>query len=158
MNHLIQFLYNDVHTFLHKLDIPLEKKQLTIWRKWLMLFMKHSEQISSQQVLIEVTHIKKIPFQKAVNRVDGVLENESLSTNFDWLQIYEKLQMKRNSCQNIRNIMTDYMIMHIFTDFIRVTKMEENLMDIIQSLDTGDIYEPDWQLNYTKKILHLHNM
>ena len=116
-----------------------------------MLFMQNFEKIQSLQVHIEVTHIKKILFQKAVKKVDDVLENENQNTNYDLLQIYGKLQMNRNFYPNIKNIMTDYTIMRTCTDFTKVTRIEENLIDTIQNHDTEDIYESTQQLNYTKK-------
>ena len=76
-------------------------------------------------------NIKNIRFQKVVNRVDDVLENENQNINYDWLWIYERLQMKRNFYQNIKNIMTGYMKMRIYTDSIRVIRIEEKLMGIM---------------------------
>ena len=76
-------------------------------------------------------NIKKIRFQKVVNKVDDVLENENQNINYDWLWTYERLQMKKNSYQNIKNIMPGYMKMPICTDFIRVIKIEEKLMGIM---------------------------
>ena len=111
--------------------------------------MKLFEKIQLLQVHIEVIHTKKIPFPKTVKEVDDVLKNENLSINYDWLQICGKLPMNRNFCLNIKNITTDYTRMHIYTDFIKATKIEESLMDIIQNHDTEDIYELDQPLNFT---------
>ena len=102
--------------------------------------------------------IKRILSQKAVNKADDVPENENLNINYDWPQICGKLQTNRNSYLNTRNITTDYTIMLIYTDFIKATKTEENLMDIIQNLDIGDIYELDQLLNFMIEISLSLNM
>ena len=102
--------------------------------------------------------IKRILSQKAVNKADDVPENENLNINYDQLQTYGKLQTNRSSYLNTKNITTDYTTMLTYTDFTKVTKIEESLIDTIQNRGIGDIYELDQLPNYTKKILHLPNM
>ena len=116
------------------------------------------QQTLSQQVPIEATIIKKTQYQKVVNKADDVPENENLNINFDQLQIYGKLQMNRNSYRNTKNIIIGYTTMLIFTDFIKVTKIEENLMVTTQNHVIGDIYELDQLLSFMTEISLSLNM
>ena len=154
---MIQSLCNDAATSPHKLNTHSEKKQQIIQKTWQMHFTNNFEQTLSQPAHIEVTHIKKTQYQKVVSKVDDVLENENLNTNYDQQQIYEKQQTNKNFYQNTKIITIDYTITPTYIDSIKAIKIEENLMDIIQNRDTEDIQVLDWQQNCTIEILHSPN-